>query len=93
VRDGITAEDAADADRILDALREQRLPVCPSTSSSGTTETPATTPGTAPSPPAVPPAGATTTGAPAESAAGTATGTSGRTATSSEPGVDCREAN
>ena len=29
VRGGITADDAQDADRILDALRDQRLPVCP----------------------------------------------------------------
>jgi protein phosphatase len=85
VRDGITANDAAHAARILDALREQRLPLCPSTSSSGTNETPSS--------PAVPSAGATPTDDPAqESTASTATGTSGRTTTSSGPGEDCREA-
>jgi serine/threonine protein phosphatase PrpC len=94
VRGGITADDAADADRILDALREQRLPVCPSTVADGSTGIPATT--TAPRSPAVPPASAsavpTPTGAPSQESAGsTTTGTSGRTATSSEPGEDCRE--
>jgi hypothetical protein len=92
VRGGITADDAADADRILAALREQRLPVCPSTAADGSTETPATT--TAPRSPAAPSAsaGPTPTGAPAQESAGSATtGTSGRTATSSEPGEDCRE--
>jgi serine/threonine protein phosphatase PrpC len=89
VLDGITADDAADADRILDALREQRLPVCPSAGSSATTETPATT---TPRSPAVPSAGATPTGGPAQESAGsTATGTSSRTTTSSVPGEDCRE--
>jgi serine/threonine protein phosphatase PrpC len=94
VRDGITADDAADADRILDALREQRLPVCRSPRSNGATETAATTTPSAPRSPAVPSAAAsaTPTGSPAqESSGGTTTGTSGRTTTSSEPGEDCRE--
>jgi protein phosphatase len=42
---GITADDAADADRILDALREQRLPLCPPAEeppADGTASAPAT---------------------------------------------------
>jgi PPM family protein phosphatase len=105
VRGGITADDAADADRILTALREQRLPVCPPTGPSVATEAPASS--TAPRSPAAPstgapstgapatgaPAtGATPTGAPAPTTPATATRTSERTTTSSEPGKDCREA-
>jgi hypothetical protein len=81
VQDGITADDSQDADRILDALREERLPVCPSTGSAGTgtsTATPSAPVPAAPSGTAAP----ATTGVPS---------TSSRTTTSSEPGVDCRE--
>jgi PPM family protein phosphatase len=79
VRGGITAEDADDADRILDALREQRLAVCPS--ESATPSAPTTTP----SVPADP--GAVTPTAPSTSSA-----TVTRTPERPEPGVDCREA-
>jgi len=87
VRGGITANDSSDAARILDALREQRLPVCPSSSppSSSPPATPSVPadPGsaTAPTLPTVP----TTTSASRSS-------TSTRTSASREPGVDCREA-
>jgi protein phosphatase len=90
VRHGITADDQADADRILDRLRDQRLPLC---------RTAGSTPSTAsPTPTAAPPA----TGAPAPEApapevpapdgSSTAPTTSSRTTASPEPGVDCREA-
>jgi PPM family protein phosphatase len=87
VRDGITADDAQDADRILAALREQRLPVCPSTSSSPSSgSTGATTP---PSLPAGTPA-ATDGSPPVGTSAST---TSARTTSSSpEPEVNCRRA-
>ena len=49
VRGGITADDEQDAERILDALREQRLPVCP-TAPRTTGSTPAT-PSTSPADP------------------------------------------
>jgi protein phosphatase len=82
VRDGITANDAEDADRILDALRDQRLPLCPKPSSGADT------------PPSLPsdPASAATTDVPPP--VGTsASATSTRTATSSaEPEVNCRRA-
>jgi PPM family protein phosphatase len=82
VRGGITADDSADAQRILTALREQRLPVCRSASA-----TPSATP-TTPSAPAepgvvVPP----TAAAPTTPSSSTAT----RTTAAPEPGVDCRE--
>jgi PPM family protein phosphatase len=84
VRGGITADDADDADRILAALRQQRLPLCrttgsiqpsPSTSAAPTPEVPG-----APLP-TEPPAGE----------AGSATTSSTRTTASSEPGENCRE--
>jgi len=84
VRNGITANGQADADRILSALREQRLPLC-RTSPVTPTPTPTTTA------PSVPPAGA-----PAPTADPTAVGTSPSTTaapttdSSSEPGVNCR---
>ncbi|WP_448626220.1 PP2C family protein-serine/threonine phosphatase [Geodermatophilus sp. URMC 64] len=40
VRDGIEADDASDADRILSALREQRLPVCRTSTGKSSTPTP-----------------------------------------------------
>jgi hypothetical protein len=79
VRGGITAEDADDADRILDALRDQRLAVCPSTP-----PTPSAS-ATTPSVPADP--GAVTPTSPSTSSA-----TATRTPDRPEPGVDCREA-
>jgi serine/threonine protein phosphatase PrpC len=92
VRGGITADDPDHADRILDALHDQRLPVCPSADDA---------PADGAIPSATPPASATPAApavpaAPTESAApavpSTAPSTSARTAESSEPGVDCREA-
>ena len=84
---GITADDERDAERILDALREQRLPVCAAASPSAET-TPAT-PTPSPAPPdgtAAPPGAAPTPAAPVDPASATPTRT-----TSSEPGVNCRE--
>ena len=100
VRGGITADDEADAARILDALRDQRLPVCPSGGTGkaggddGATQQRALVlrvavhaaprrhrrrpPTTAPS--RTPGSTTPTTSTPA------------RTTSSSEPGVDCREA-
>jgi serine/threonine protein phosphatase PrpC len=88
VRGGITADGAQDADRILAALRDQRLPLCrtastpPSTGTSVATSSPAL-----PSDPAAP---ATSTAAPIPG--DTTATTSARTTASSEPGVDCRRA-
>ena len=82
VRGGITADGAADADRILDALRDQQLPPCRSTGSVQPTPTPAP----APDPTAAP--------VPTESVPGDTSpspATSARTTAPSEPGVDCRE--
>jgi protein phosphatase len=84
VRGGITAADASDADRILAALREQRLPLCRLTGSSQpspTSSAPAPETGAAPLP----------TG-PAPEDSSPSSSTSARTTASSEPGVDCREA-
>ena len=92
VRGGITADDEQDAERILDALREQRLPVC---------ATAPRTPGRrrrrraapAPTDPAAP-ADAAARRRPATTAAPTHDGPhdAARTTASSEPGEDCREA-
>jgi PPM family protein phosphatase len=98
VRGGITAASRNDADRILAALRDQRLPVCP-TPADGSTATPATTTaptspvaGETPAPPGAP---APTVAEPAPTSApptdGSTPTTSARTTQSSEPGVDCRE--
>jgi protein phosphatase len=88
VRGGITADDQADVDRILDALREDRLPVCPEDT---------TADGTATSSASAPPRTATprtaTTGAGTTTAPRTSepTTTSTRTTAPAEPGVSCRE--
>ncbi len=100
VRGGITADNEADAARILDALRDQRLPVCPSggtgkaggddgatssaPSSSASPSTPTRPTGTGEGP----------TTAPSRTLGSTSptTSTPERTTSSSEPGVDCREA-
>jgi protein phosphatase len=88
VQGGITANDPQDADRILDALREQQLPVCPPPRSDATdSATPSSTPAAPTSPPAAPPA----TAAPAPATTSAPPATSDRTTASSEPGVDCRE--
>jgi protein phosphatase len=93
VRDRITADSQADARRIITALRDERLPVCPTpglptTTASGaagsTAPTTAATPTTSASPAApTSPAGAGTTAA---------TPTFLPTSSSVRPGVDCREA-
>jgi PPM family protein phosphatase len=84
VRGGITANSADDADRILAALRDQRLRPCPTTGS------------TPPSPSSSAAAPATTSApqptVPAPSDATPSPTTPARTTASSEPGVDCREA-
>jgi protein phosphatase len=108
VQGGITADDAADADRIVSALRDQRLPAC-RTAEDEPAETPAPTPeptpeGAVPTPDGtvpgeVPPAPATETappavpgGEPAPTESSPDAGTSAATTPSSRPGVDCREA-
>jgi protein phosphatase len=106
VQGGITADNPDDADRILSALRAQRLPVCPTpapTPADSTTALP--TAPRAPQPttgPAPGPAATTTPGPVSSPAAGGTTApttatpptsdttTSARTPTS-EPGVTCRE--
>jgi PPM family protein phosphatase len=98
VRGGITADDASDADRILAALRGQRLPLCRTTGSTQPSPTPSPAPETS-TPGAIPEATspeATAAPVPAPTAPPTdggtpAPSTSARTTTSSEPGVDCRE--
>jgi PPM family protein phosphatase len=93
VRGGITADDRTDANRILAALREQRLPVCqvpgalPSAGTVGSSTSPALpTPGTTARP---------TTGVPARTTVPAPTRTTPRTSApttdSLVPGVDCRE--
>jgi PPM family protein phosphatase len=84
-RGGITAADGADADRILEALREQRLPLCPATPS------PSESAGAATTTPALPSAGApATTAAPPAVTTSPSTTSAPTTDTSSEPGVTCR---
>jgi protein phosphatase len=92
VRGGITADDEQDAERILDALRDQRLPVCPTAPrTSGSTPAAPSTPPADPTASGVPatPGAPATTAAPADTTS--APSTSARTP-SPEPGVDCREA-
>ena len=90
VRHGITADDQADADRILDRLRDQRLPLCSTAERTPSTPTPSS-PAPAPAPDA-PATGAPAPEAPAPDGTSTAPTTSARTTASPEPGVDCREA-
>jgi protein phosphatase len=94
VQNGITADDAAEAERIVDTLRDELLPLCPE-DDGGVGKGPGGTTGgtTAPRPPtaegtATPPAdsGTATPSAPADTSSA-----SGRATKSSEPGVDCRE--
>src|SRR4051812_33027362 len=90
VTHGITADNSADAHRILGALRAQRLPLCPTPLSSSATATGTATPTDTAAPtatsavPGAQPTGAVPTGTTPTTDA-TATGTG-------EPGVDCREA-
>jgi protein phosphatase len=97
VSSGITATSATDARRILAALRDQRLPLCPSSGGTSGTASPsaAASSSAAPSgsPPstltAAPPGGGQPTGTAVTTDTGTATGTP---TSSGRPGVDCREA-
>jgi protein phosphatase len=96
VRGGITADTEADVERILDALRDSRLPVCgadktggegnetTAPSGSAATSTPARPTGTASAPTSTP-------GRTLDSST-SATSTPARATESSEPGVNCREA-
>jgi protein phosphatase len=97
VNGGITADDRSDADRILSALRGQRLPVCPSATATATpTPAPAPAPPVSPAPVPPPVPAEQTPGAPLTTEPGPdglpSPTTSARTTASSEPGVDCREA-
>nr|WP_204261419.1 PP2C family serine/threonine-protein phosphatase [Blastococcus saxobsidens] len=95
VRGGITADDSGHADRILDALRDQRLPVCRTGASGSAQATPSALPSEPPADGAAPqepvPGEPALTEPPAPDATATAS-SSARTTTSSEPGVNCREA-
>jgi protein phosphatase len=91
---GITADSSADAHRILGALREQRLPLCPTTGSGtgapATDTTPPTDTGAATS---APPGVSPVTGQPTDAVPTGSAPTAGATATATgRPGVDCREA-
>jgi protein phosphatase len=106
VRGGIPATDAADADRILENLRHQRLPLCPREDKTEGSTAPTTSPAR---PSATTPAG-TSAGAtggtatrptaptgsvtrpPGTPPASTTASTTIRSTTPPEPGVDCREA-
>jgi protein phosphatase len=94
VRGGITADDSADAARILAALRAQRLPVCPSTPGPSDATPSTTTPPPSPPPvsatPTVPGGSPVPSGVPSQEDA-SASATQTRTAAVPEPGVDCRE--
>jgi serine/threonine protein phosphatase PrpC len=96
VRGGITADDSADAERILAALRDQRLPPCVPAGSKGGSQSTTTAPSpTTASPPLTTGVPGTTTGPnppPPSRTTSTAPTTSARTTPSSEPGVNCREA-
>jgi protein phosphatase len=84
VQKGITADDGAGAQRILAALRDQRLPVCPAVPDG----TPAAEASAAASPTTTPPAGDGQPPSPATALPTTAPPT---TAGPMVPGVDCRE--
>jgi serine/threonine protein phosphatase PrpC len=89
VRSGITATSAQDADRILAALRDQRLPLCrttPTTPSPGTGAASST-----PSLPEAPAAGPAPTAGPTTEGTSPSTTSARTTDSSSEPGVNCRE--
>jgi serine/threonine protein phosphatase PrpC len=91
VRGGITADDPGDADRILGALRDQRLPFC-RTADRTTDRTPSSTSTAPPSvAPTADPSGVPA-GTDAPAPANTTASTSPARTTASEPGVDCREA-
>jgi protein phosphatase len=101
VQKGITADDPADAQRILAALRDQRLPVCPAVPdgtpaanasapvSPTTTPTPADGQPAAPTALTTPPTTAPSTTTPSTTTPSTTTPST--TAGAMVPGVDCRE--
>ena len=91
VADGITATSPADTRRILGALRDQRLPLCPAPGTPGTaTQSAAATSSAAPS--GAPPGTATVAPSPSGQPTDTATATPVTPTPSGRPGVDCREA-
>jgi protein phosphatase len=96
VRGGITADDSADATRILEALHDQLLPPCGAGKGRTDSEPGDATPSedaTASATPAAPGDAGTATTSPG-STVGPTTSTSStpaRTTSSSEPGVTCRE--
>jgi protein phosphatase len=91
VRRGIDANDDAHAERIVDMLRGQRLPVCP-TEEEGYGTLSATPTPTLPTP-TLPAPGGELTPAPGGLGTGTPAETTGAAPTQTpEPGVDCREA-
>ncbi|MFC7574766.1 hypothetical protein ACFQX8_21910 [Klenkia terrae] len=90
VGSGIEADDRADAERILENLRQQLLPLCRTTEASATTSA---SPSPTTSAPTTTDPGAT--GTPALPTTSSAPSTTAQTSTSTrtqEPGVDCREA-
>ncbi|MGY1803199.1 protein phosphatase 2C domain-containing protein [Blastococcus sp. SYSU D00922] len=89
VRGGITADDAEDADRILAALHDQRLPLCRVTGS--TQPSPSTSAAPTPDAGAPLPTETPATEAPPTETVPSPT-TSARTTASSVPGENCREA-
>jgi protein phosphatase len=95
---GITAENSTDARRILEALRDQRLPVCPTPGSGTATPSPSDATGAsdttaAPGTGAAPPGAPTSAGQPTDVVPTGSGPTTGTVATATgEPGVDCREA-
>jgi protein phosphatase len=85
---GITADDAADADRILAALRDQRLPLCRTTVPPGIGDTTTTPPAPTAAPSATATAGAATTlpsREPRTPRSATATGTAAAPSTTGTP--------
>ena len=97
VRDGITADDRADAERILTNLRGQQLPVCRTTPRAPATTAPtpagegSTPPADAAAPTTAPAAGDTTPLDAAPISPPSPTGSTTSSSRTGEPGVDCRE--
>jgi protein phosphatase len=96
VRGGITADDSADATRILDALHGQRLPPCRTGTGDGAEKpgngTPAESEASATTDAPPDPGAATTTpGSTVDPTTSTSSTPARTTSSSSEPGVTCRE--
>jgi serine/threonine protein phosphatase PrpC len=90
VRGGITADDPQDADRILDALRQQRLPLCRTgRSAPATSSASSSAPSSAPSSTSLP---TDPVDGPTQVGTSAATTSAGTTASSSEPEENCRRA-